>query len=121
MRPSDTDEEKVLHGINLFEKLARSEKLTGSEAQALIPERALQVDVFRSIKQEPLRDEQCEELCIRLGDDGENIAVINTAVAVMLEMGVLETDADGRVTVPENPRKVDLEDSAIMKRLRSCI
>lgn len=119
MRPSDTDEEKVLHGINLFEKLARSEKLTGSEAQALIPERALQVDVFRSIKQEPLRDEQCEELCIRLGDDGENIAVINTAVAVMLEMGVLETDADGRVTVPENPRKVDLEDSAIMKRLRS--
>lgn len=121
MRPSDTDEEKVLHGINLFEKLARSEKLTGSEAQALIPERALQVDVFRSIKQEPLRDEQCEELCIRLGDDGENIAVINTAVAVMLEMGVLETDADGRITVPENPRKVDLEDSAIMKRLRSCI
>lgn len=121
MRPSDTDEEKVLRGINLFEKLVRREKLTGAEAQALIPERALQVDVFRSIKQEPLKDEQCEELCIRLGDDGENIAVINTAVAVMLEMGVLETDADGRITVPENPQKVDLEDSGIMKRLRSCI
>lgn len=121
MRPSDTDEEKVLKGIGLFEKLTRNEMLTPSEAKSLIPERALQVDVFRSIKQEPLKDEQCEELCIRLGDDGENIAVINTAVAVMLEMGILETDADNRIVVPQNPQKVDLEDSEIMKRLRSCI
>lgn len=121
VRPSETDEEKVLKGISLFEKLARNEKLTAEEASSMIPERALQVDVFRSIRQEPLRDEQCEELCIRLGDDGENIAAINSCVAVMLEMGVLETDVDGRIVVPEKPQKVDLEDSAIMKRLRSFI
>lgn len=121
VRPSDTDEEKVLRGINLFEKLTRHEKLSVEEAKALIPERNMQIDVFRSIKQEPLKDEQCEELCIRLGDDGENIAVINTAVAVMLEMGILETDADNRIVVPDNPQKVDLENSEIMKLLRSYI
>ncbi len=121
IRPSDTDEEKVLRGINLFEKLIRNERLTAEEARSLIPERALQVDVFRSIRQEALKDEQCEELCIRLGDDGEKIAAINTAVAVMLEMGVLETDADGRTVVPEKTQKVDLENSEIMKLLRSYI
>lgn len=121
IRPSETDEEKVLRGISLFEKLSRNEKLSAQEAKQLIPDRSLQVEVFRSIKQEPLKDEQCEELCIRLGDDGENIAVINTAVAVMLEMGVLETDADNRIAVPQNPQRVDLEDSEIMKRLRGCI
>ncbi len=118
-RPSDTDEEKVLDGIGLFEKLIRRESLTKEEAEKLLPERALQVEVFKSIKSRPLHDEQCEELCVRLGDDGSQIAGICTAVAVMLEMGILTADDDNLIVVPENPQKVDLEDSRLMKYLRN--
>lgn len=121
IRPADTDEEKVLESISLFEKLSRNEKLTGAEAAKLLPDRQCQVDVFRSIKAEPLCDEQCESLCVRLGDDGGKLAQYSAAVAVMLEMGVLDTDADNRIFVPENQQKVNLEDSELMKRIRSFI
>ena len=37
----------------------------------------------------------------------------------MLEMGILEETLDDTVYVPENPPKVNLEDSEIMKRIKS--
>lgn len=119
IRPSHTEEEKVLSAISLYEKFARYEKLTADEAQAVLPDRQLQVEVFKSIKAKPLRDRCYESLCVRLGDDGSSLAKINAIVDIMLEMGILEADAEDVIRVPANPPKVNLEDSEIMKRIRS--
>lgn len=121
MRPSLTDEDKVLASISLFDKFKRNEKLTREEALRLLPDRELEVSVFKCIKNKPLPDKCCEMLCVRLGDDGENLAKITAVVEIMLEMGILETDWDSKVFVPNNPPKVNLEDSEILKRIKSFI
>lgn len=119
IRPSLTDEEKVLSSISLFEKFLRKEKLSAQEAKRLLPDRQLEVNVFKSIKTKPLKDKYCEMLCVRLGDDGENLARITAVVEIMLEMGILAADENDMIYVPENPPKVNLEDSEIMKDIRS--
>lgn len=119
IKPSQTDDEKVLRSIELYDKFSRHENLTAEEAEAILPDRQLQVEVFKAIKAKPLKDKECEVLCVRLGDDGENLAKINAVIDIMLEMGILEETLEDTVYVPENPPKVNLEDSEIMKRLRS--
>lgn len=119
IRPSETDEEKVLSAIRLYEKFARGEKLTAEEANKILPSRDLQVAVFKSIKAKPLKDSYCEALCMRLNDDGTNLAAISAAVDMMTEMGILAVDEDNRVFVPQNPPKVNLEDSLVMKKIKS--
>ncbi len=119
IRHSNTDEEKVLASIRLFDKFSRNEKLTAEEAEKLLPDRQLQVEVYKCIKQKPLKDKYCEAICVRLGDDGENLAKISAIIEIMLEMGILAADIYGMIYVPDNPPKVNLEDSAMMKRIRS--
>lgn len=119
IRPALTNEEKVLNSISLFEKFSRKEKLTEQEALALLPDRQLQVEIFKSIKAKPLKDKYCEVLCVRLGDDGENLAKITAVVEIMLEMGILASDENDMIFVPDNPPKVNLEDSEIMKGIKS--
>lgn len=120
VRPSGTDEQKVLSAISLFDKFSRGEPLERWQAAMLLPDRETQVEVFRSIKAKPLKDNYCEMLCVRLHDDGGRLASFMTAVAVMTEMGVLAVDENNRVYAPENPVKVNLEDSVLMKKLRRC-
>ena len=122
IRHSETNEEKVLSATRLFDKFSRNEALTREEAEFLLPDRQLQVDVYKSIKHKPLKDKYCEALCVRLGDDGEKLAKISVIVEIMLEMGILATDNfTGAVYAPDNAPKVNLEDSAIMKKIRSFI
>lgn len=121
IRPSATDEDKVLSAISLFERFSRGEHIGSEEAKRLLPDRALEVEVFRSIKANPLRDKYCEALCSRLGDDGERLAAISATVDIMLEMGVLTADEYNTVSVPQVSQKVNLEDSAILRRIRSFI
>lgn len=119
IRPSETDEEKVLSAIRLYEKFARGEKLTSEEANKILPCRDLQVAVFKSIKAKPLKDSCYEALCLRLNDDGSKLAAITAAAEMMIEMGILTVDGDNRVSVPQNPPKVNLEDSLVMKKIKS--
>lgn len=121
IRPSNTDEEKVLSSIALYEKFARGERLSSEQAKRLLPGRELEVAVFKSIKARPLIDNYCEMLCVRLGDDGSKLAAMTASVEIMLEMGILTIDDDNRVCVPQNPPKVNLEDSTIMKKIKSMI
>ena len=119
IRPSLTDEEKVLSSIRLCERLARGESLSPAEAKALLPDRELEVAVFKSIKAKPLKDCCYEALCVRLGDDGSKLAAITVTAEVMIEMGILAVDEDNRIYVPQNPTKVNLEDSDLMKKIKS--
>ncbi len=122
IRHSETNEEKVLSSIRLFDKFSRNEKLTREEAERLLPDRQLQIEVYKSIKHKPLKDKYCEAICVRIGDDGENLARISATVEIMLEMGILATDEfTGAIYAPDNAPKVNLEDSAIMKKIRNFI
>ena len=51
-------------------------------------------------------------------DPSSSFAAIIASVEIMLEMGVLAASYDDMIYVPENPDKVNLEDSEIMKKIR---
>ncbi len=118
IKPSVTDDEKVLRQISLYEKFSRYEKLTAEEAEEILPDRQLQVEVYKCIKAKSFKGSDYEVLCTRLGDDGGKLAKITAIIDIMLEMGILETDILS-VYACKNPPKVNLEDSTIMKRIRS--
>ena len=119
IRPSVTDEEKVLKAISTYNKFCRNEKITPEEVSLLLPDRDAQVQVFKCIKARPLKDNYSEQLCVRLHDDGSKLGKYMISVDVMLEMGILVADGNRCISVPEKTTKVNLEDSAIMKKLRS--
>lgn len=121
IRPALTNEAKVLSSISLYDRFMRGEKLTREQALKLLPDRELEVGVFKKIKAKPLKDKCCEVLCVRLNDDGENMAKIMATVEIMLEMGILEIDIDETVFVPKNPPKVNLEDSKTLKKIKSFV
>ncbi len=121
IRPSLTDEDKVLGNMSLYGRFSRSESLTPSEARSLLPEREIQSGVYRSIKSSPVKDGYCEMLCVRLGDDGTNLGKYMSAVDIMLEAGVLACDEDGRIFAPAYSGKADLERTPTMMKLRSYI
>lgn len=121
IRPSFTDENKVLSGQRLFEKVLGEMPLTPEQAAAALPERELQVEVFKHIKTEKPVEDSFEQICLHTGDDGSNYCKVAVAVTVMLEMGIIEKTESGRLCAAETTGKVDLNDSVLMKRIKNYI
>ncbi len=121
IRPAVTDEEKVLESISAYNEFRFGSSVSRDVAESILPERNIQVDVFKSIKSAPLKDADCEQLCVRLGDDGSNLGKYLNCVDIMTEMGILTEDENGAICVPESLQKANLEDSVIMKNLRKCV
>ncbi len=117
IRPSKTDEDKVLSAISLCDRFARGESITAAQAKEMIPGRDILAEVYKSIKARPLKDKYCEALCVRFDDDGANLAKYTIAVEVMLEAGVLEADEENRIFAPNYSGKANLEETPIMRRL----
>lgn len=121
IRPSETDEETVLSQLRLFDRIMHGSRLTAEQAASALPERALQVEVFRYIKANALQDSSCEVMCLRLGDNGSKLCAAAVCVEMMLEMGILNKDSGGVIAVSDNPVKVNLEDSKLYQRIKSFV
>lgn len=121
IRPSMTDEDKVIKSISAYNSFRFGSGVSPETALSLLPERETQVDVFRSVKAKPLKDGYSEQLCLRLGDDGANLGKYMICTDIMTEMGILASDENGMIYVPDSVNKVNLEDSEIMKKLRNCV
>lgn len=119
IRHHNTDEENVLKSISAFTYFRRGESVPEEQLELLVPDRQSQVDVFRCIKEQPLKDRYCETICDRLGDNGENMARYRVVIESMLELGILKINENDCIFVPEQTEKVNLEDAAIMKKIRA--
>ena len=119
IRPSHTDENKVLLGRRLYEKVLGEMPLSREQAECALPDRNIQVEVFKHIKMSKPVDDSFEQICMHLGDDGTEYCKVAVAVAVMLEMGVITKTNGGRLTPAETNGKVDLNDSVLMKRIKN--
>ena len=121
IRPSHTDENKVLLGRRLYEKVLGEMPLSREQAECALPDRNIQVEVFKHIKMSKPVDDSFEQICMHLGDDGTEYCKVAVAVAVMLEMGVITKTNGGRLAPAETNGKVDLNDSVLMKRIKNYI
>lgn len=119
IRYSDMNEDSVLENISLYDKFSRNERITPEQASRLIPDRDIQVEVFKSIAKKPVKDFNCETICVRLADKGDNLGKYLTAVNMMTEMGILYVDSDNCIQSSNLSYKVNLHESQIYKRLLS--
>ena len=119
MRPSGSDDMKVLEGLRLFDRVMHGEELTPEQAKAALPERNLCGAVYTQIKRRGSWSAEYEMLCLRSGFDTERICAVACAVEIMVQKGVLNRSPAGSIVVNGQSPKVNLEDAELMKHIRS--
>lgn len=117
IKPSHTDEDKVLKGQRLFDKVLSGAPLTSEEAQCALPDRELQVKVFKHISSSSPVNGCYEEICVHIGDDGSSYCKVAVAVETMLEMGIAEAPYGERIIKKPTDNKVNLNDSVLMRHI----
>ncbi len=118
IRGHGIDDDAVLLGTDIFEKIMRGEKITSEEKNFAYPDRDFMLNIFKLIKQSQIWRYDSETICYRISDNGSNICKVAVAVEAMVELGVLIRCEDGVLTLPDNPVKVDLNSSQLLSRLR---
>lgn len=121
IRPSGSDDIKVLDAIKMFERVLRHEKLTPEQAKDILPDRNTCGIVYREIKKHGSWGPEYELLCLKCGFDTQRICAVACAVEIMIEKGVLNRSLLGNVVVNENSPKVNLEEAPLMQYIRSFI
>lgn len=122
MRLSGIDAEAIIEGGRLFERMMRGEELTEAQVQALLCDRAMCATVYRYITAKDFSG-QYEMLYERLKGGGLSYAQMLTALHVLASLDFIELEEDSgccRIYAKQQAEKTSLEDSPIMKRLRSC-
>ena len=119
MRPSGSDDIKVLEGLRLFDRVMHGDELTVEQARAALPDRSLCGAVYTQIKRRGSWRAEYEMLCLRSGFGEDRICAVASAVEVMVQTGVLNRSPAGSIVVNEQSPKVNLEDAQLMKHIRS--
>lgn len=119
MRPSGSDDIKVLEGLRLFDRVMHGEELTVEQAKIALPDRSLCGAVYTQIKRRGSWSAEYEMLCLRSGFGEDRICAVASAVEVMVQTGVLNRSPAGSIVVNEQSPKVNLEDAQLMKHIRS--
>lgn len=117
IKDSFTSDDKCLSGMRLYEKIKRREMLSPAEKRNALPSREDTAKVYKHIKLNRSVPEEMDILCLRLGDDGENICKYAVSADALTELGLLVNEG-GRLSLSSNQAKVNLENSVIIKYLK---
>jgi single-stranded-DNA-specific exonuclease len=120
VRYSNIQNESIFSGVRIYEKFKRNETLSREEAQRAFPDRELIVAVYKAVKSKKSWNYGITALCHRIGDNGEKYCAACIALDVLEELRLLIRDENGISLPPENT-KANLEDSLILKSVRSYI
>lgn len=117
IRFAGANDDEVLCGQYLYEKFKRGENLTNEEIEKLRPERALQEQLYRYIREKGACFADAEMLCKRLSLEADKIAAIKVALDVFYEMSLIEYTQDSKKVIPTSGIKADLNNSEILLSL----
>lgn len=120
IRMSGTDDLRYLKSVRLFEKLMRKEVLTKKQAEYLQITRQEIAEVYRYIRKIGEWKGDFDVLCYRLGDDGAGACKVLTAIEALTELGIL-SKKEGCVCLADTEKKVNLENSPLLKYVNSLV
>ncbi len=118
IRMAGTDDEKYLKSIRLYEKMKRGDRLSEKQAEFITPSRADVAEVFRFIRSSGGWKHDIDVLCYRLSSDGSDACRVLTAVDILEELDILKKNGK-EISLAETDKKVNLEDSKLLKYLKS--
>ncbi|MDO4379329.1 MAG: single-stranded-DNA-specific exonuclease RecJ [Clostridia bacterium] len=116
IRMAGTDDEKYLRSVRLYEKIRRGETVRPEHAALAKVDRAFVASVYRFLKSEGGFCGDTDILCYRLGDDGLSACKMLMSIDVLCELGILKKE-DGKITLCNTDKKVNLNDSSLMAYL----
>lgn len=113
IRMAGTDDEKYLRSVRLYEKIRRKENVRPEHAALAGVDRAFVASVYRFLRNEGGFSGDIDILCYRLGGDGSDACRVLLSIDILCELGILKKE-DGRITLSDADKKVNLADSCLM-------
>lgn len=123
IRPAGTDDTKMVESELLYDKLLAGRPLLETEVNRLAPDRNYFAGIYRFLKQNPgLSMTGYEYIHSKLHPvSTEQTMLCKTIVTLqaMRELGLLEVDSRGLITIPEQNGKVSLEEAPILQKIQN--
>lgn len=113
----ETDDDEMVKGIKIFEKICRQESLTKQEAIYALPSRGLFADVYKFIKLNGNWRYSTEILWRRIKNDENNYCKTAVALEVFKELGLLCLNEKNNIVIPDNVQKTSLDNSLLLNSI----
>ena len=123
IRPAGSDDDAMAASEQLFDKMLAGRRLSGEEADRLTPDRSYFAGLYRYLKaNEGVPYSAYEYIHHKVYPaDEESTPLCKTRVTLlaMRELGLLTTDDEGRIHIPDQETKVDLSDAPVLQKLNA--
>ncbi len=114
IRLYSTDDDDMVKGIQIFEKICRREQLSNREAVYALPSREIFTDVYKFIKLNGNWRYSTEILWKRINNTENNYCKTAVAIEVFKELGLLSKNEFGHIVLPEHVQKTSLDSSSLL-------
>lgn len=121
IRIDGADQEQLVEGMQLYEKLMRGEPLTAHEVRLLLPSREETAALYRYLRQHPRFTGTLEQLAFAAPEAG-GPARVRVSLEALGQAQLLETADDGEflsVRLLPVQGKADLQATPVMRRLQT--
>ena len=123
IRPAGSDDDAMAASEQLFDKMLAGRRLSGEEVDRLTPDRSYFAGLYRYLKaNEGVPYSAYEYIHHKVYPaDEESTPLCKTRVTLlaMRELGLLTTDDEGRIHIPDQETKVDLSDAPVLQKLNA--
>ena len=123
IRPADSDDDAMAASEQLFDKMLAGRRLSGEEADRLTPDRSCFAGLYRYLKANEGVPYSAYEYIHRkvypVEDESTPLCKTRVTLLAMRELGLLTTDDEGRIHIPDQETKVDLSDAPVLQKLNA--
>ncbi len=123
IRPAGSDDDAMAASEQLFDKMLAGRRLSGEEADRLTPDRSYFAGLYRYLKANEGVPYSAYEYIHRkvypVEDESTPLCKTRVTLLAMRELGLLTTDDEGRIRIPDQETKVELSDAPVLQKLRT--
>ena len=123
IRPAGSDDDAMAASEQLFDKMLAGRRLSGEEVDRLTPDRSYFAGLYRYLKaNEGVPYSAYEYIHSKVHPVGNAPAPLCKTMVTLLamrELGLLTTDDEGRIRIPDQETKVELSDAPVLQKLRT--
>lgn len=123
IRPAGSDDDAMADSERLFDKMLAGRSLSEEEVDRLTPDRSYFAGLYRYLKANDGVPYSAYEYIHRKVHPVENpltpLSKTMVTLMAMRELGLLTTDNDGRIHIPEQASKVELSEAPVLQKLQA--
>ena len=123
IRPAGSDDDAMAASEQLFDKMLAGRRLSGEEVDRLTPDRSYFAGLYRYLKaNEGVPYSAYEYIHSKVHPVANALTPLcktQVTLLAMRELGLLTTDDEGRIHIPDQENKVELSEAPVLQKLRT--